>query len=125
MPGWRRSADRTRLQANSLLTGNLTGNFAISGPEDRISEQETAVLQRFLSQFPTKLNRENIWENRELKNQEQGINLQKGQTPSGQKSSNSKPQFCSVKAKAGQSGLHDLLRVYALTWPLGCTRRHH
>jgi hypothetical protein len=29
--GWRRSADRTRLQANSLLTGNFTGNFAISG----------------------------------------------------------------------------------------------
>jgi hypothetical protein len=77
LAGWRRSADRTRLQANSLLTGNLTGNFATSGPEDRISEQETAVLQRFLSQFPTKLNRENIFENRELKNQEQGIKLQK------------------------------------------------
>jgi hypothetical protein len=29
MPGWRRSADRTRLHANSLLTGNFTGNFAI------------------------------------------------------------------------------------------------
>jgi hypothetical protein len=28
MPGWRRSADRTCLQENSLLTGN----FAISGP---------------------------------------------------------------------------------------------
>jgi hypothetical protein len=28
--GWRRSADRTRLRANSLLTGNFTGNFAIS-----------------------------------------------------------------------------------------------
>src|ERR1700693_1904154 len=25
LPGWRRSADRTRLQANSLLTGNFTG----------------------------------------------------------------------------------------------------
>jgi hypothetical protein len=86
--GWRRSANRTRLQANSLLTGNLTGNFAISGPEDRISEQEIAVLQRFLSHFPTKLNRENIRENRELKNQEQGINLQKGQTLSGQQMAN-------------------------------------
>src|SRR6202048_618059 len=30
LPGWRRSADRTRLHANSLLTGNFTGNFAIS-----------------------------------------------------------------------------------------------
>jgi hypothetical protein len=32
MAGWRRSADRTRLQENSLLTGNFTGNFAIAGP---------------------------------------------------------------------------------------------
>jgi hypothetical protein len=32
MPGWRRSADRTRLQMNSLQTGNFTGNFAIFGP---------------------------------------------------------------------------------------------
>jgi hypothetical protein len=31
LPGWRRSADRTRLQENSLLTGNFTGNFAILG----------------------------------------------------------------------------------------------
>ena len=31
LAGWRRSADRTRLHANSLLTGNFTGNFAISG----------------------------------------------------------------------------------------------
>src|SRR5258707_5549776 len=29
LPGWRRSADRTRLRKNSLLTGNFTGNFAI------------------------------------------------------------------------------------------------
>jgi hypothetical protein len=27
--GWRRSADRTRLHNNSLLTGNFTGNFVI------------------------------------------------------------------------------------------------
>jgi hypothetical protein len=31
LPGWRRSADRTRLQENSLLTGNFTGNFANLG----------------------------------------------------------------------------------------------
>jgi hypothetical protein len=31
MGGWRRSADRTGLQANSLLTGNFTGKIAISG----------------------------------------------------------------------------------------------
>src|ERR1700682_922718 len=31
LAGWRRSADRTRLHANSLLTGNFTGNFAFLG----------------------------------------------------------------------------------------------
>jgi hypothetical protein len=31
LPGWRRSADRARLYAISLLSGNLTGNFAIFG----------------------------------------------------------------------------------------------
>jgi len=30
-PGWRRSADRTRLQPNSLLTGNFTGKIASFG----------------------------------------------------------------------------------------------
>ena len=30
LPGWRRSADRTCLHQNSLLTGNFTGNFAVS-----------------------------------------------------------------------------------------------
>src|ERR1035437_5998448 len=29
--GWGCRADRTRLHANSLLTGNFTGNFAILG----------------------------------------------------------------------------------------------
>jgi hypothetical protein len=31
LAGWRRSADRTSLRRNSLLTGNFTGNFAILG----------------------------------------------------------------------------------------------
>jgi hypothetical protein len=31
LPGWRRSADRTTLHANSLVSGNFTGNFAILG----------------------------------------------------------------------------------------------
>jgi hypothetical protein len=35
--GWRRSADRTRLHVNSLLTGNFTGNFRFSSPEGPIS----------------------------------------------------------------------------------------
>src|ERR1700726_4349260 len=37
LAGWRRSADRTRLPANSLLTGNFTGKSAISGLPDSIS----------------------------------------------------------------------------------------
>jgi len=34
--GWRRSADRTGLQTNSLLTGNFTGKIAISGLKELI-----------------------------------------------------------------------------------------
>jgi hypothetical protein len=49
LPGWRRSADRARLQANSLLSGNLTGNFAISGVLKPISSPETAVPQRLIA----------------------------------------------------------------------------
>jgi hypothetical protein len=36
LAGWRRSADRTSLQENSLVSGNFTGNFAILGPRDTI-----------------------------------------------------------------------------------------
>ena len=35
LSGWRRSADRTRLQAYSLLTGNFAGNFVVRGGEQR------------------------------------------------------------------------------------------
>ena len=66
LPGWRRSADRTSLQANSLVSGNFTGNFVILGPWDLIPLQETAVLQRLVAQFPTRINRENISKNREF-----------------------------------------------------------
>jgi hypothetical protein len=40
MPGWRRSADRTRLQMNSLQTGNFTGNFAIFGPRGGLESKK-------------------------------------------------------------------------------------
>ena len=49
LPGWRRSADRTRLHANSLLTGNFTRNFAISRRQRPVWEQESAVPQRLLA----------------------------------------------------------------------------
>jgi hypothetical protein len=78
MPGWQRSADRTRLRANSLLTGNFTGNFAILGLRDAIWYQETAALQPLLEQFPTQTNRENILRNREFLAGNREFYLQKG-----------------------------------------------
>jgi hypothetical protein len=66
LPGWRRSADRAGLRPNSLLTGNFTGNFAIFGFQNALLEQEVAVPQRPLAQFPTRINRENILKNREF-----------------------------------------------------------
>jgi hypothetical protein len=66
LPGWRRSADRTCLYENSLVSGNFTGNFAISGLLQPIPEQETAALQHFPEQFPKQINRENISRIREF-----------------------------------------------------------
>jgi hypothetical protein len=60
MAGWRRSVDRTRLQEKSLLTGNLTGKFKILGTLETTSEQNSAVVERLVDQFPAKGNRENI-----------------------------------------------------------------
>jgi hypothetical protein len=51
---------------NSLLTGKLTGNFAILGRQKPIPLHETIVLQRLLAQFPKQINRENILKNREF-----------------------------------------------------------
>src|SRR5258706_8409293 len=64
-PGWRRSADRTNLHANSLVSGNFTGNFAILRLRDTIWYQETAALQPVLEEFPTQINSENILGNSE------------------------------------------------------------
>jgi hypothetical protein len=43
MPGWRRSADGTHLQGNTLPTGNFT-----SGLRDALLKAEVTVLQRLL-----------------------------------------------------------------------------
>jgi hypothetical protein len=51
LPGWRRSADRTRLHANSLLTGN----FAILRLRAPILWLETNALQCFLHNSLSKL----------------------------------------------------------------------
>jgi hypothetical protein len=59
MGGWQRSADRTRLQANSLLTGNLTGKFtALRAGMPNAALKRTA-LQSFSGIFPALVNREN------------------------------------------------------------------
>src|ERR1700737_4921756 len=51
---------------NSLLTGKLTGNFAIPGLLEAISEAKAPAPQPLLSKFPTKINREIIFGNREI-----------------------------------------------------------
>jgi hypothetical protein len=51
---------------NSLLTGKLTGNFAIPRLLDAISARKAPVPQRFPGKFPTKINREIISRNREF-----------------------------------------------------------
>jgi GntR family transcriptional regulator/MocR family aminotransferase len=50
---WRRSADRTRLHANSLLIGNITGKIALLRLLGPISRREAPVLQPLLEQFPS------------------------------------------------------------------------
>jgi hypothetical protein len=50
----------------SLLSGNLTGNIAISRHLETVSEQEIAVLQALIKQFPVQINREIISRNREF-----------------------------------------------------------
>jgi hypothetical protein len=53
-------------EPNSLLTGKITGNFAKSALKRGPFLQERPVPQPFLSQFPAEINRENIYENREI-----------------------------------------------------------
>ena len=45
-PGWRRSANRTGLQANSLLTGNFTGKCDGAGVKPRLLPINNAGAQR-------------------------------------------------------------------------------
>ena len=61
---------------NSLLTGKLTGNFAISGLPELISEQEMTVLQRLIEQFPKQINREIILQIREIFDGNRELHLQ-------------------------------------------------
>ena len=45
--GWRRSADRTRLRAESLLTGNFTGKLAILGAWRHGKSSGAAAMKPF------------------------------------------------------------------------------
>jgi hypothetical protein len=76
LPGWRRSADRTCLQTNSLRSGNLTGNSAHLRPTWSFLAQETAVPQPLIEQFPTQINREIISKNRDFRSSNREISLQ-------------------------------------------------
>jgi hypothetical protein len=58
-------ADRTRLQRNSLQTGNFTGNFAEISLSQTSVAQETPEPQRLFSGFPSRFIREIIGENRD------------------------------------------------------------
>jgi hypothetical protein len=51
---------------NSLLTGKLTGNFAIFGLLEAKSVRKPPVPQPLIGKFPTQINRENIFGNREI-----------------------------------------------------------
>ena len=58
LPGWRRSADRARLQPNSLLTGNFTGKFGALAVERQPLSRKTGVKRRLSSIFPIQIIRE-------------------------------------------------------------------
>ena len=51
---------------NSLLTGKITGNFAIPTLLEAILERKTPVPQPLFNKFPAKINRETIFGNREV-----------------------------------------------------------
>jgi hypothetical protein len=65
LAGWRRSADRTCLQPNSLQTGNFSGKSAVLELTETISTSRTPVPQRLFEYFPRQINREKQWRNRE------------------------------------------------------------
>jgi hypothetical protein len=46
--------------SDSLLTGKLTGNFAISTVLEAILQPKVSVPQQLLAEFPVKINRENF-----------------------------------------------------------------
>jgi len=66
LDGWRRSADRTCLQPNSLQTGNFSENFAKSGLGRDIKPARNACAAAVSTSIPNADNRETILKNREI-----------------------------------------------------------
>ena len=48
LPGWERSADRTRLRENSLQTGNFTGNSGILRAESVLDAEKLLRCRHIL-----------------------------------------------------------------------------
>jgi hypothetical protein len=63
----------TSLREIFPVTGNFTGKSAISGHDLEIVIVKMAAPQRYLSEFLTRLNRENILRIREFRGVDQGI----------------------------------------------------
>jgi hypothetical protein len=66
LPGWRRSADRTCLRANSLLTGIFTEKIAIMGGPGTVSSRKRLHCSLFSNNSLLGNNREYMWRNREF-----------------------------------------------------------
>ena len=63
--GWRRSTDRTRLQPNSLQTGNFTGKYCSFEACGDYTSAENPCAAATFGVFPKHINSENNSENRE------------------------------------------------------------
>jgi hypothetical protein len=74
MRGWRRSTDRTRLQPNSLQTGNFSGNSRNFDRKGAAGVQETLAPQRLPAEFPVIAIREKISEIRDF-----GVSIRENQ----------------------------------------------
>jgi hypothetical protein len=68
-----RSQIRTGLRLDFPATGKITGNFAISGLLGATSVRKATVPQRFPGKFPATINREIIFDNREISHQNREI----------------------------------------------------
>ena len=64
--GWGRSADRSRLRAISLQTGNFSGNFAIFPLREDINDENSLCRRRLFADSLIKRTGKKPFENREF-----------------------------------------------------------